>query len=122
MSQTNEFELIVLRWSGKYNPLELIMLKSLLERKEQNVHPCMMDFLINCIESEYVQNWYYDGDHIKKIPESSKDIMIYKIGYDHLVSSFDELNDLERMILKAFFMKQDELDGWDKAQLKWLNK
>ena len=83
------------------NILKVLILKILDERLHQCVHPCMLVFLKELIATGNAQA-YYDGDHIKGLPESANDFPLYEYGYKHLISSFRDLNDLEKLLLKAY--------------------
>ena len=74
----------------------------LLTERKKTTHPCMMDALIQYLRNEDVELWY-DGDHISsKRPIKGNGLLLYQYGYEHLVSSFDEMNNLEKSLLEEY--------------------
>jgi hypothetical protein len=81
------------------------MIRELVKRYKQGVHPCLLWFLIQYYydnETEAV----YDGNHILTdldlFPVEGSHFPLWKYGYEHLTSSFYLLNDDEKRLLKEY--------------------
>lgn len=85
------------------------MIKDLLRRYKEEVHPCMLLFLIGLYYDPTLQA-FYDGDHI--VTWNDKHLPTSKTGswqslkawtYDELVRSFSDLNQTEKDLLKTYY-------------------
>lgn len=77
---------------------------AIMEERKKTVHPCMLDGLIAFIQNPEVELWY-DGDHISQ-EYTEGAVPLYTEGFDHLCSSFEELNMLEQMYLCEYINNQ----------------
>lgn len=101
-------------------PLEKVILFSLYKRRKQ-VHPEMIDMLIRYVRDQDMSA-YYDGNNITYMPTGPKSESFFKHGYDTFCSSFKDLNDLERLILKAYFLDCELNEIQYKIEDKTLNE
>ncbi len=80
-------------------------------------HPCMTDFLQAYKANPEVKG-YYNGDHIiysgcDFIKDRNNELYLIKYskiedwGYNHLVSSFDQMTEWEKEILKDYFKRYE---------------
>jgi hypothetical protein len=85
------------------------MIKDLLRRYKEGVHPCMLLFLIGLYYDSSLQA-FYDGDHI--VTWNDKPVPTSKTGrwdslkawsYKELIDSFIELNQAEKDLLKTYY-------------------
>ena len=88
------------------------MIKNLLKRYKEGVHPCMLLFLIHAYYEPDIKV-YYDGDHISvwygkylppegHRPVGGQWISIKNWTYDELVESFIDLNEEEKELLRKY--------------------
>ena len=88
------------------------MIRQLLKRYKQGIHPCMLWFLIQYyydLESEAM----YDGDHILTeldlFPVEGKHVPLYKYGLQPLLDEFVDLNDDEKFFLQKYIDQNEQL-------------
>lgn len=76
------------------------------KRKEEGIHPCMMEALISYVENQELTSLWYDGNHIiTYIDEMTRHYLpLYSYGYKHLCKSFQDLNDFEKLLLQDYFL------------------
>ena len=80
------------------------MIKRLVERYKQGIHPCMLWFLIQY----YYDNTIialYDGNHIvcdEITTITKRHLPLVSYDYQPLVDEFVDLNDEERQLLKQY--------------------
>lgn len=81
------------------------MIRNLIKRYKEGVHPCMLIFLIQYYYDNEVEAMY-DGDHIltdlDSFPVTGRHLPLYSYGYPTLVNEFTELNDEEKQLLKQY--------------------
>ncbi len=81
------------------------MIRKLVKRYKQGIHPCLLMFLIQYYYDNEVEAMY-DGNHILTdldgFPANSRYFPLWKYGYEHLIESFDLLNDDEKELLKKY--------------------
>lgn len=91
------------------NELKLSLHAALMQRKNDGIHPCMMNFLSDWIISGAIG--YYNGDHIiTNLPGShtiNEWLPLTNFGYNHFCESFQDLNVYEKSLLGAYFMEQE---------------
>lgn len=79
----------------------------LYQCEQNNIHPCMMDFLREFLFGQAGMVGYYNGDHIiclhpgQIIPQGYIPLLDY--GYEHLVESFYQMTDNQKDLLKFYF-------------------
>ena len=74
-------------------------------------HPCMTDFLQAYKANPEIRG-FYDGNHIITSNTDPTDLTYSRIedwGYDHLVSSFNQMTEWEKEILKDYFKRYEQL-------------
>ena len=81
------------------------MIKRLVERYKQGIHPCMLWFLIQYYYDKETEAMY-DGNHIitdvDEFPVEGRHRHLCEYGYQTLVAEFVDLNDEERQLLKEY--------------------
>ena len=79
------------------------MIKDLLRRYKEGVHPCMLLFLIQLYYDPTIIA-YYNGDHIStQVDELHLIDMKHGWSSDSIIESFTELNQVEKDLLKTYF-------------------
>lgn len=81
--------------------LRQVLLVYLASRRLES-HKEMVEFLMRWLEDPD-ENMVYDGNTLKLLPESSKDMDLYSYGYKHLCYSFNKMDNVEKLILRAYF-------------------
>lgn len=81
--------------------------RTMVERMNQNVHQCMLFFLLEFLKDVNTKA-YYNGDHIivgelGTLLERYLPLEAY--GLQPLLNEFVDLNDFEKQLLKMYFYK-----------------
>lgn len=84
------------------------MIKDLIKRYKQGIHPCMLWFLIQYYYDDVVEAMY-DGNHIvtdgDRTEPNGRHISLYKYGYQPLVDEFTDLSDFEKELLRKYIQQ-----------------
>jgi len=83
------------------DPLRQVLLVHLANRRLSS-HKEMVEFLMRWLEDPK-EHIVYDGNTLKQLPESDKDMDLHAYGYTHICYSFNKMDDVEKLVLRAYF-------------------